>query len=164
MQILLQVRARRIGADGYSNAVPAGSDSNRLLCGGWVDQSAHRRNSICWKTYALGVFLDGGLVLSEVHAVHFVAGYIAMQPLDLRPHTLQNLDGLLGEFPQLCVGQIARSRDFAFDYKFWHAQMLACTGSSFKTPCPRLARSTGLRPSGRIDMRLPWIFDRYRSR
>jgi hypothetical protein len=28
----------------------------------------------------------------------------------------------LGDFPQLGVGQIPRSRDFAFDDEFWHGR------------------------------------------
>jgi hypothetical protein len=41
------------------------------------------------------VFLDGRLVRSEIDAVHLVAGYVAMKPLDLAAHSLQNVDRLL---------------------------------------------------------------------
>ena len=78
--------------------------SQSLLRACWVEESAHRRDAIGRKSYALGVFLDGRLVRSEVDAVHFVAGYVAMEPLNLGTHPLQNVDRLLGDFPQLGVG------------------------------------------------------------
>ena len=69
-----------------------------------VDESSHRGDAIGWNAYAPGVFLDDRLVRSEVDAVHFVAGNVAMQPLDLGTHSLQNVDRLLGDFPQLGLG------------------------------------------------------------
>jgi len=68
------------------------------------------------------MFSDRRLVWSEVDAVNLVAGYVAMEPVDLGTHGLQNADRLLGDFPQLGVGQIPRSRDFAFDDEFWHGR------------------------------------------
>jgi hypothetical protein len=50
------------------------------------------------------VFPDRRLVGSEVDAVNFVAGYVAVEPLDLGTHCLQNAHRLLGDFPQLGVG------------------------------------------------------------
>ena len=71
-------------------------------CG--VEESAHGGDAIGRKAYAPGVLLDGRLVRGEVDAVHLVAGYVAMEPLDLWTHSLQNVDRLLGDFPQLGVG------------------------------------------------------------
>jgi len=69
------------------------------------------------------VFLDGRIVAGEVDAVHLVAGYVAVGRLDLGTHRLQNVDRLLGDFPQLGVGSISGSWDFAFDDKFGHGPL-----------------------------------------
>jgi len=84
-----------------------GRFSQRLLRACRVDKSAHGGDAIGRNAYAPGVFLDGRLVRSEVDAVHLVAGYVAMEPLDLVPHSLQNANRLLGDFPA-----IARRLDF----------------------------------------------------
>src|SRR5580693_2055727 len=97
-----------------------------LLCGRGVDQPAHGSDAIARKTLALGVLLDTGLVRSEINAVHFVAGDITVEPLNLRTHSLQHADGLLGKFAQLGVGQLSGSGNFAFDDEFGHERMLAC--------------------------------------
>jgi hypothetical protein len=81
---------------------------------------SHGRDAIRGKAYTPRMFLDGGLVRGEINAIHFVTGHIAMQPLDLRSHTPQHFDRLLGNFPQLGVRQIAGTGDFAFDYKLGH--------------------------------------------
>ena len=78
--------------------------SQRLLRGGRIDESAHGRDAIGRKACAPGVLLDGRFVGSEVDAVHLVASYVAMEPLDSGTHFLQNHDRLLGDFPQLGVG------------------------------------------------------------
>lgn len=66
------------------------------------------------------VFPDGRLVRSEVDAVNLVAGYVAVQPLDLGTHCLQNADRFLRDFLQLGVGKFPGSRNFAFDDEFGH--------------------------------------------
>ena len=72
--------------------------------GGRVDQAAYGRDAIGRKADAPGVFFDGRLVRGEVDAIHFVAGYVAMEPLDLGTHFPQNLDRLLRHFSQLGFG------------------------------------------------------------
>ena len=57
-----------------------------------IDESAHGGDTIGRNADALGVFLNGGLVGSEVDAVHLVAGYVAMQPLNSRTHFPQDAD------------------------------------------------------------------------
>jgi len=69
-----------------------------------LKESAHGGDAIGRKAYAFGVLLDGRLVRGEIDAVHFVAGYVAMEPLDLGTHCFQNTDRLLRDFPQLGVG------------------------------------------------------------
>ena len=64
-----------------------------------VEKSPHSGDAVGRDTYALSVFLDDSLVRGEVDAVHLIAGYIAMEPLDLGPQSFQNLDRLLGDFP-----------------------------------------------------------------
>jgi hypothetical protein len=49
----------------------------------WVEKSPHCRDAVGRNAYALGVFSDDSFVRGEVNAVHLVAGYIAMEPLDL---------------------------------------------------------------------------------
>src|SRR5580692_422641 len=92
----------------------------RLFRARRVQKSAHRRDAIGRKTHSLGVFLDSRLVRGKINAVHFVAGYVAMEPLDLGTHSLQNIDRFFGDFPQLLVGQTSSSRNFAFDDEFGH--------------------------------------------
>ena len=96
--------------------------SKRLLCGRRIDESAHRGDAIGRKADAPGVLLDGRLVWGEIDAVHLVAGYVAMQPLNMGAHFLQNLERLLRDFPKLDVGEISRSRNFTFDDKLGHGR------------------------------------------
>src|ERR1700733_1968724 len=78
--------------------------SERLLRACRFKQSAHGGDTTGGKTYAFGVFLDGRFVRSEIDAVHLVAGDIAVEPLDLGTHSLQDVDRLLGDFAPLGVG------------------------------------------------------------
>ena len=75
-----------------------------LLRAGGIEKSANGGDAIGRKAYALGVFMDGCLVGGEVDAIHLVASDVAMEPLDLGTHSFQNVDRLLGDFPQLGVG------------------------------------------------------------
>jgi hypothetical protein len=58
-----------------------------LLRGGRIDKAADGRDAIGGKAYAPGVFLDGRFVRGEVDAVHLVAGYVTMEPLDRKRQT-----------------------------------------------------------------------------
>src|SRR5580700_5364989 len=87
---------------------------------GRVDKSAHSRDSIGRNAHALGVFVDNRFVGGKIDAVHLVAGYITMEPLDLGTQSLKNLDRLLRDFPQLGFGQISRTWDFPFNHELWH--------------------------------------------
>jgi hypothetical protein len=49
---------------------------------------AHSGDAIGRNAHPPGVFLDGCFVRGEVYAVHLVAGYVAMEPLDLGAHCL----------------------------------------------------------------------------
>src|ERR1700691_1800273 len=95
-----------------------------------IEEPTHCSDAIRRKPCAPGVFLNGCLVRSEVDAVHFVAGHVAMQPLDLWTHSLQSVDRPLGDFPPLVVGQICGSRDFAFDDELRHEYSPTCTDAS----------------------------------
>ena len=57
-----------------------------------VEEPAHSRDAIGGNARAPGVFMDGGFVRSEVDAVHFVAGYVTLEPADLGTHFLQGFD------------------------------------------------------------------------
>jgi len=101
---LLAPLTPRLPLNGEGN--PDGPEVFRLdlLRGCRIDEPAHGGDAIGRKVYAPGVFLDGRLVRREVDTVHLVAGYVAMEPLDLRTHCPQNVDRLLRDLPQLGVG------------------------------------------------------------
>jgi hypothetical protein len=67
----------------------------RLSSHGWVEKSPHGGDAISRKAYALSVFLDDRFVRGEIDTVHLVAGYIAMEPLDLGTQSFENIDRLL---------------------------------------------------------------------
>ena len=73
--------------------------SQRLLRACRIDQSAYGGDAIGRNAHSLGVFLDDCLVRGEINAVHLIASYVAVKPLDLATHSLQNVDRLLGDFP-----------------------------------------------------------------
>ena len=78
--------------------------SQRSLRACRVEKPTHGGDAIGRNAYEPGVFLDGCLVRGEVDTVHLVAGYVAMEPLDLVPHSPQNADRLSRDFPPLGVG------------------------------------------------------------
>ena len=117
-----------------SSWISAGcSARRRLLCAGRIKKAANGGDAIGRNTYAPGVFLDCCIVRGQVDAVNLIAGYVAVEPLNLRAHSLENADRFLRDFPQLGFGKIPGSRDFAFDNKLWHEQMLACGWGRFNT-------------------------------
>jgi hypothetical protein len=71
----------------------------RLLRARRIEKPPDGRDAIGGKAYTPGMFLNGRLVRGEVDAVHLVADYAAMEPLDLRTHCLENIDRLLRDFP-----------------------------------------------------------------
>lgn len=138
-----------------------------LLGAGRVEEPAHGGDAIGRNAHAPGVFLDGLLVGREVDAVHFVAGYEAMEPLDLGSHFLQDVDRFLRDFPQLGFRQISRARDFAFDNKLGHkppplranASMLMERFQEGWADVQFIQESREIKKT-----RSPWIFDRFKSR
>jgi len=118
----------------------------RSFRAGRVEKSAHGRDAIGGKAHAPSMFLDGCLVRGEVDTVHFVSGHIAVEPLD-PGHSLQYVDRLLRNFPQLSIAKISRSRDFPFDDVFRHQhprwQRLALGDAGFKRALDRAAASAG---------------------
>ena len=77
--------------------------SQRSLRACRVEKPTHGGDAIGRNAYEPGVFLDGRLVWREIHAVHLVARYVAMEPLDLVTHSPQNADRLSRDFPPLGV-------------------------------------------------------------
>ena len=57
-------------------------------CG--IKKAPHRGNAIGRNTYTLGVLMNAGFVGSQIDAIHFVSGDVAVEPLNLRPHSPQN--------------------------------------------------------------------------
>jgi hypothetical protein len=152
---------------GEGNSGSTGRFRWRSLRRRWVDESADSGYAIGRKTDALSVFLDGRLVRRKVNAVNLVAGYIAMEPLDLRAHSLQNADRLLGDFPQLSFGKTSGPRDFAFNHKFEHEHPPMFTDATMQTERLQHGLAEALRDCEMAKTRrtrLLWIFDRFRSR
>ena len=86
-----------------------------------IDETADSGDAISRKPDTFGVFLDRGFVRSEVDAINFVAGDVAMQPLNFRTHVFQNVARTFCETARNSrVGKIPGSWNFAFDDKFWH--------------------------------------------
>jgi hypothetical protein len=126
--------------DSEENPDASRRPSQRLLRARRIEKPSNGGDPIGRKAYASGVLLDGRLVGGEVDAIHLVAGHVTMEPLDLGTHSLQNVDRLLGDFPQLSVGETSGARDFAFDYKFGHhvllcASILTSRPGAFNTAC-----------------------------
>ena len=93
---------------------------NGLVCGGRVDEAADCGDAIGWEAALAGVFADGSFVGGEIDAVHFVAGDVALQPLDFGAHGFENRHGLARDFLDFGVGEIAESGDFALDDELGH--------------------------------------------
>ena len=66
-----------------------------------INQTAHCGNTIGWNAYPAGVLPNGVLVGREVNAVDLVFGDVAVEPLNLRSHFLQRLQGTQGQVPDL---------------------------------------------------------------
>jgi hypothetical protein len=76
----------------------------KLFRGGRINQPSHSGNAIGRKAHASGVFLNGRFVRREIHAVHFVAGDVAMQPLNLATHFFEDAERFFRYFAQFGVG------------------------------------------------------------
>ena len=48
-----------------------------------IDQSAYSGDAIGRNAHSPGVFLDECLIRGEINAVHLIASYVAVEPLDL---------------------------------------------------------------------------------
>src|ERR1035438_6616309 len=92
-------------------------------CATRVDHSPHRRDPIGRKSSAAGMFPDCFLVRCQVHAINFIAGDVAVQPLNLRPHSLQYVHRFSGDFLQFLLRKIPRARDFPFYHVFRHRHL-----------------------------------------
>src|SRR6185437_6191719 len=80
-----------------------------------IDEPAHGRHPIRGDTYAACVLADCILIRREVHAGNLVFGDVAVEPLDLRPHVLQDLEGPQGERADLRFRQLSGARHFSLD-------------------------------------------------
>ena len=66
------------------------------------------------------VFANRGFVRSEVHAVDFLVRHVAVEPLNLGSHSLQDLQRAQGHLPDLAFGHPARSRHVPLDNVLRH--------------------------------------------
>jgi len=71
----------RGGSEGNTDVVER--FGQRLLRACRIDQSAYRGDAIGRNAHSPGVFLDDCLVRGEINAVHLIASYVAVEPLDL---------------------------------------------------------------------------------
>src|SRR5579859_1584635 len=90
------------------------------FCRRRVDNPFYFGNTVCRKASLLGVFLHRRLIWGDIHAIDLVVGHIAFEPLDLRPELLEDAARLLRDTLQLVRRELSGSRNFAFDYVFWH--------------------------------------------
>src|SRR5271165_1030537 len=84
------------------NSPDEASGATRLRfgdCG--IDDRRDLGNSICGEAALAGVFPDQGLVRSDIDAVDFVLGHVAVDPLNLGTEFAQDAAGGLGDGLQL---------------------------------------------------------------
>src|SRR6516164_11301072 len=74
---------------------------NPLLQQRRINEAANSGNPINGNTYSAGMFPDAVVIWRKINAVNLVLGHIAVEPLDLRPHFLQCLQGAKGYFTDL---------------------------------------------------------------
>ena len=77
-------------------------------------------NPIRWKASLFGMLAHGRLIRGDIHAIDFVIGYIAFEPLDLWSQFPKDTARFLRDSLQLIRCELSGSRDFTFDYVFWH--------------------------------------------
>src|SRR6516165_6312072 len=97
-----------------------------------INESANSGNPIDGNTYSAGMFPDTVLIWREVNAVNLVLGHIAVEPLYLRPHFLQCLQGAQRYFTDLVFCQRSGAGYFTFDHELGHGGSLAPTQLSSK--------------------------------
>jgi len=64
------------------------------------------------------------LIRGKINAVDLIFSYIAVQPLNLRPHLPQDIERTHGEFPNLGFREFPGPWDFAFDHELWHGVLV----------------------------------------
>lgn len=68
-----------------------------------------------------------GLVGSDVNAVDFVLGHVAVNPLNLGAELVEDTAGCLRDGLKLLQAQLSGDRQFRFDYVFWHDLSCLCS-------------------------------------
>src|SRR5215472_6508354 len=74
---------------------------NPLLQQRGINEPANSGNPISGNTHSAGMFPDTVLIWRKINAVNLVLRHIAVEPLDLRPHFRQCLQGAKGYFTDL---------------------------------------------------------------
>src|SRR5258706_12423579 len=85
-----------------------------------VDHRPDARYLVRGKPALLGVLAHGRLVGRDVYAIDLVVGDIAVDPLDLRAHGLQDAAGLLGDALELGLRQLAGAGQVTLDDELGH--------------------------------------------
>ena len=121
----------------------------RLLGGCRVDETSHCGYPISRKATPLRVFSNRRLIRGNVHAVDFVAGNVALQPLNLGPHSLNNRHRPSRDLLKFSVRQITRSRYFSLNQKLRHSvaprtRMLTSLANRFKAGYHRSSKASYL--------------------
>lgn len=73
----------------------------RLAQGGRVNEAPHCRDPVGWNTCAARMLPNGVLIRREVNAIDLVLGDVTVEPLNLRPHSAQNLERAQRNLPDL---------------------------------------------------------------
>src|SRR6187455_1100944 len=90
----------------------SGSDRSRRPLGRrGIEDVPYFRNTVRGEASPGGMLADHVLVRSDVHTVDRVAGHVAVDPLDPRPHGIENLIGFLRDPAQVLGRERATARD-----------------------------------------------------
>jgi hypothetical protein len=74
-----------------------------LAQGRRVNEAAHCRDPVGWDTCAPRMLPNAVFIRREVNAIDLILGHVTVEPLNLRPHSTQNLQRAQGHLPDLHV-------------------------------------------------------------
>src|SRR3974377_108135 len=94
---------------------------DRLFQLSGVKQPAYGGDAVGRQSCPPGMFPDGVLVRSDVHAIHLIFRYVTVQPLDLRSDLAQGPQRAQRHLLNLGLGEGSGAWHLAFDDVLWHA-------------------------------------------
>ncbi|MDX6458083.1 MAG: hypothetical protein QOE55_1780 [Acidobacteriaceae bacterium] len=75
----------------------------QLVQGERVNETADCRDTVGWNTCAARVLPNAVFIRRQVNAIDFVLGDVTVEPLNLRPHSIQSLQRAQGHLPDLYI-------------------------------------------------------------